>query len=162
MDIIIKHAESDSDIKKIKELFNEYVMFLGENLDFQGYKSELSSLPGIYSPPEGSLLLALDKGRAAGCAALKKIGDVKEKNCEMKRLFVKPEYRGNNLGRKLAAMIIEEAVKKGYRTMYLDTLERLEAAMKLYSSLGFTKTDPYYYNPIEDAVYWKLDLPDFI
>ena len=158
MSIIIKHADSLSEIEMIKNLFNEYVLSLGENLDFQGYDSELSSLPGIYSPPSGTLLLALDNGQPAGCAALKKIGGPENKICEMKRLYVKPEYRGKKLGKKLASMIIEEAVKKGYRIMYLDTLERLKAAMNMYSSLGFTKTEPYYNNPIEDAVYLKLDL----
>ena len=161
MSLIIRHAESQSDIKNIKKLFNEYVLSLGENLDFQGFESELASLPGVYSPPAGTLLIALDNGNSAGCAALKMFGNSEDKICEMKRLYVKPEFRGKSLGKKLALMVIEEAISKGYCTMYLDTLERLKAAMHIYSSLGFTKTEPYYNNPIIDAVFWKLDLYKF-
>ena len=156
--MIIKCAETENELIQIKELFNEYVSFLGENLDFQGYESELKNLPGKYAPPEGILYLALEGDYPAGCCALKRIGSISEKKCEMKRLYVRPEFRGTGLGKKLAIMIIEAAENAGYREMYLDTLKRLTEAVGLYTSLGFTQTEPYYDNPIPDAVYWKLDL----
>ena len=156
--MIIKFAETENELIHIKELFNEYVSFLGENLDFQGYESELKNLPGKYAPPDGILYLALEGDYPAGCCALKRIGNKSEKKCEMKRLYVRPEFRGTGLGKKLAIMIIEAAEKAGYSEMYLDTLERLTEAVGLYTSLGFTQTEPYYDNPIPDAVYWKLNL----
>ncbi len=161
MGIDILKVSADYELSMVRDLFIEYVSFLGENLDFQGYKSEIENLPGIYSQPEGCILLALSSGKPAGCAALKRLSDRKNRACEMKRLYVRPEFRGMKLGKKLACCIINEAAEKGYETMYLDTLERLTSAMKMYSSLGFVQTDPYYFNPIEDAVYWKLDLSEY-
>jgi ribosomal protein S18 acetylase RimI-like enzyme len=99
--------------------------------------------------------MALDGQHAAGCVALRKID---EGICEMKRLYVRPDYRGKGLGRQLARAIIDHAVKLGYGLMRLDTLDTLKQAMGLYSSFGFIKIDPYYHNPLEGVVYWELQL----
>ncbi len=158
----ITEAYSAEKIEMIRELFTEYVSFLNVDLDFQGFNSELKNLPGRYAPPEGALFIAMENDYPTGCCALKKITVNNEICCEMKRLYVRPDARGNGTGKKLALIVIEKAVKLGYKTMYLDTLERLETAVRMYSTMGFEKTEPYYSNPIPDAVYWKLDLSKFI
>jgi putative acetyltransferase len=145
-------------MEEVKCLFREYEEFLGCDLCFQGFTGELDHLPGEYAPPAGALLVAVDGSSIAGCVALRKQG---EGICEMKRLFVRPGYRGTGLGRQLAVQIIETAVELGYSHMRLDTLDRLEAAMKLYRSLGFRIIDPYYSNPLPGVVYWELDLSDW-
>lgn len=136
-------------------LFREYESFLNVDLCFQGFEEELSSLPGRYAPPDGALLLAMIDGKAVGCVALRKLEDG---ICEMKRLYVKPEARGIALGRKLVDEIIATARKNGYALMRLDTLESLTAAIALYQQLGFHQVEPYYDNPLADALYWELEL----
>ena len=151
----IIQVQTPQHIEEIRLLFREYEQFLNVDLCFQGFEAELAGLPGRYGPPAGSLLIALDGQHAAGCVALRKID---EGICEMKRLYVRPGYRGKGLGRLLARAIIDEAARLGYDLMRLDTLDTLKQAMKLYSSFGFTKTDPYYHNPLEGVVYWELQL----
>ena len=125
------------------------------DLCFQDFENELAGLPGKYAPPEGRLYLAEYDNRLAGCVALKKIApDI----CEMKRLYIKPEFRGKKLGRQLAEMIVEEGRKIGYKKMRLDTLQRLGTALKLYRSMGFIETEPYVHNPHEDVVFMELEL----
>jgi putative acetyltransferase len=139
----------------VRELFREYLEFLGCDLRFQGFESEIAGLPGDYAPPSGALLVAGEEGRLAGCVALRRQA---EGVCEMKRLYVRPGSRGTGLGRKLAEEVIRAAREAGYGLMRLDTLDRLEAAMRLYETLGFHRTEPYYPNPLEGVVYWELDL----
>jgi len=146
---------SPDEMEEIRRLFREYETLLGVDLSFQSFEDELATLPGKYAPPYGALLIAVDGERTAGCVALRK---KEEGVCEMKRLFVRPQFRGRGLGRRLAARIIDEALRRGYSTMLLDTLDRLQVAMKLYQSLGFVETEPYYRNPLRGVVYWKLDL----
>jgi len=148
-------ANSSEQLDTVRKIFREYEEFLGFDLCFQDFENELASLPGVYAPPAGRLYLAEYENRLAGCVALKKIGpDI----CEMKRLYVKPEFRGKKLGRKLAEMIVEEGREIGYNKMRLDTLQRLPAALKLYRSMGFVETEPYVHNPHEDVVFMELDL----
>ncbi|MBN2587542.1 MAG: GNAT family N-acetyltransferase [Candidatus Fermentibacteraceae bacterium] len=151
----ITDASGEGDIVIARELFSEYRDHLGVDLGFQDFSTELMELPGAYSPPSGRLLLAWFRGEPAGCVALKKAG---EDVCEMKRLYVRPEFRGHGIGRVLAERVIEAAAGLGYVTMVLDTLDRLEGAMALYASLGFRRTAPYYDNPLPGVVYWKLEL----
>ena len=124
-------------------------------LCFQSFEAELAGLPGNYAPPGGALLLAMDGPRPAGCAALRKFGDGIG---ELKRLFVRPEYRGRGVGRALAMRVLEEAIAAGYACIRLDTLARLKEAGQLYQSLGFKQIKPYCPNPLEDVVYWELAL----
>jgi ribosomal protein S18 acetylase RimI-like enzyme len=143
-------------IELVRELFKEYENWLGINLCFQNFEKELAELPGDYAPPQGQLLLAMDDGRIAGCIALRKIGDG---ICEMKRLFVRSEFRGKGLGRKLVEAIISEARKIGYERMRLDTLPgKMDQAIALYRSLGFTEIEPYYQNPVPGAKFMELEL----
>jgi ribosomal protein S18 acetylase RimI-like enzyme len=153
--IHIAPAESPAQIDQVRLLFREYERFLRVNLCFQSFEAELAGLPGNYAPPAGVLLLAMDEPRAAGCVALRKFGDGIG---EMKRLFVRPEYRGQGVGRALAMSVLQEAVAAGYAFIRLDTLVRLKEAMRLYQSLGFKKVKPYYANPLDGVVYWELAL----
>jgi GNAT superfamily N-acetyltransferase len=139
-----------------RQLFEEYAMELNVDLCFQNFEKELSELPGIYSEPEGSiLLLENDNAVAVGIVALKKLEDGV---CEMKRLYLKPEARKNGNGRKLAEAILYEAKAKSYTTMKLDTIQRLVAAVKLYRSMGFEETEAYNYNPDATVLYFKKKL----
>ena len=151
----IARAESPDQIDQVRSLFLEYERFLRVKLCFQSFEAELTGLPGNYAPPAGALLLAMDGPRPAGCAALRKFGDGIG---EMKRLFVRPEYRGRGLGRALAMRVLDEATAAGYAGIRLDTLARLKEAGRLYQSLGFKQIKPYYPNPLEDVVYWELAL----
>jgi len=142
-----------------REIIREYAQGLGVDLAFQNLDAELAALPGEYAPPSGALLLATVDGRLAACGGLRALADVDYANaCEMKRLYVRPGYRGFGLGRRLAQELIDRATEAGYSTMLLDTLDDMEAARELYTTLGFVEIPPYYYNPIPGAHYLKVDL----
>jgi putative acetyltransferase len=154
-------AESPVRLLQIRELFLEYAQSLGFSLCFQSFDQELANLPGGYAPPEGRLILATSNlatsnGKPVGCVALHKITP---EICEMKRLYVRPEFRGKGLGRELAEKIIVEARDIGYRTLRLDTVEpKMRAAVALYREVGFREIAPYCVNPIEGALYMELEL----
>ena len=147
--------ESENDLDIIRHMFREYETELDVNLCFQNFEDELASLPGDYTQPQGFILLASLNTKPAGCVALRKIGDAV---CEMKRMFVRPEFRSSGLGRLLSIRLIEEARKLGYTRMRLDTLQRLQPAIKLYESLGFREIPSYYDNPLEHVKYMELEL----
>lgn len=151
----IKRAQTPDEINEIRCLFREYEAFLDVDLCFQGFEDELSGLPGKYAPPAGELLIATAEDRVAGCVALRTLDD---RVCEMKRLFVRPEFRKTGLGKRLVREIIDVARQIGYPVMRLDTLDRLTEAMRLYESLGFRRIAPYYENPLQGVVYWELNL----
>lgn len=151
----IRQAVTKSDFEEVRTLFREYEAFLDVDLCFQSFEEELAGLPGKYAPPSGDLLIALDGDEVLGCVALRPL-DLGI--CEMKRLYVRPIARGTGLGRQLAQAIIESAGKLGYRTMRLDTLEKLTAALGLYTALGFKEAQPYYNNPLNGVVYLEKDL----
>lgn len=153
MEII--RAETRDHIFMVRELFREYQAFLKVDLCFQSFEKELAGLPGQYAPPSGALLLAMADAEAAGCVALRPLTG---KVCEMKRLYVRPDFRGRKLGRRLSREIIHEALSLGYAAMRLDTMRRLGPAAGLYRSLGFEEIPSYCENPLEDAVYLELDL----
>lgn len=138
-----------------QELFLEYAAGLGVDLGFQDFDHELLQLPGKYSPPQGRLILAWNDGRAVGCVAVR---PVREGDCEMKRLYVRPEARGHHLGRRLAERAIGEAQQIGYRRILLDTLPTMSSALALYAKLGFQAVDPYVFNPVAGAKFLGLNL----
>lgn len=149
-------AESASQIAQARELFLEYAQSLGFSLCFQNFDKELAGLPGGYAPPTGRLLLAEYDGKLAGCVALHKLEDG---ICEMKRLYLRSEFRGKRLGRILADRIIAEARQIGYQRMRLDTVEPvMKDAVAMYRKIGFREIAPYRANPIPGALYMELDL----
>lgn len=149
-------AQSAEDMRTVRALFEEYVSWLGVNLCFQNFDKEVAGLPGDYAPPSGRLYLAIEEGEVAGCIALRKIA---AGICEMKRLYVRPAFRGSGLGRKLTEQIIADARAIGYMSLRLDTLPgKMDQAIALYRSLGFKNIEPYYDNPYDDVAYMELEL----
>ncbi len=151
----ICQATTPEHIAAIHMLFQEYAAWLGIDLCFQGFDNEMATLPGLYTPPRGCLLLATGTDGSAGCVALRPMGDTV---CEMKRLFVRPAYQGHGLGRTLALRVIAEAQAIGYSTMRLDTLPLMHSAVRLYESLGFVHRSAYYDTPLQDTVFMELEL----
>ncbi|HEV8524810.1 MAG TPA: GNAT family N-acetyltransferase [Terriglobales bacterium] len=152
----ILQATAPQQIAEVRALFLEYAQSLGFSLCFQSFDQEVADLPGDYAPPTGRLLLAEYEGRPAGCVALHKLEDGV---CEMKRLYVRPEFRGHALGRRLAEAVIAEARAIGYQRMRLDTIaDRMREAVALYRTLGFKEIAPYRPNPIASALYMELSL----
>lgn len=152
--MIIQRAETKAELDQIRSLFREYEASLDVDLGFQDFERELNTLPGKYAPPEGDLLIGSIQGAPLGCVAVRRLQD---RICEMKRLYVRPQGRGTGLGKLLARQIIAVARELGYSSMRLDTLSSLNAAMRLYESLGFQRIEPYYDNPLPDVVYWELN-----
>ena len=153
-DLAFAQAESPAQIVQARELFLEYAQSLGFSLCFQHFDQELGGLPGDYAPPEGRLLLARHEGQLAGCVALHKLED---SVCEMKRLYLRPQFRGKGLGGALAARIIAEARQIGYKRMRLDTVEpRMKDAVAMYRRIGFREIAPCRSNPIAGAMYMEL------
>ena len=150
---------SPEQLDAIRALFREYGASLGVDLEFQGFETELSSLPGEYVEPLGCLLLATVDGEPAGCCALRRFVDADYADAsEMKRLFVRKAFRGFGLGRQLAEAVLDAARRAGYRCVLLDTLDEMESARALYEELGFEEIPPYYHNPIAGAHYLKANL----
>lgn len=151
--IDIARATAEADFDGARVLFREYAAWLGVDLGFQGFEAELNGLDRIYAPPSGSLLLARDGSDVAGCVAVRPLSAVGVDACEMKRLYVRPAYRGRGLGRHLAEAIMEEGRRLGYSRMALDSLEQMRPAQALYRALGFEEVDPYYDNPLAGTTY---------
>jgi len=167
--VTIVQAVTEEHIRQVQELFTEYLDFLRTDVDTSvsdlddvppvaGYREELANLPGKYAPPDGRLLLAQVEGQAAGCVALYKLGDGVY---EVKRLWVRPMFRGKKISRRLVEMLIAEAREMGYTTMMLSTVDILKEAISLYTSLGFETTAPYFDMPavmLAHEIFMKLDL----
>ena len=152
----LKQVGFDEEVQQARVLFEEYAAWLGFSLCFQNFDKELAELPGHYAPPHGRLLLAMENDQVAGCIALRRIGDGIG---EMKRLYVRPEFRGKGLGRMLTEAIIEAARDLGYQRLRLDTLPgKMDQAIAMYRSLGFKDIERYYNNPYEAAAFMELSL----
>ena len=146
-------------LEDIRALFTEYSEWLGVPLDFQDFDSELAGLPGAYAPPDGRLYLLEADGAPAGCGALRPFDSQDgQRRCEMKRLYVRDQWKGRGLGRMLAQRLIEDAGALGYSAMLLDTFSTMEPALALYRRLGFYEIPPYRYNPHENVKYLRLEL----
>jgi ribosomal protein S18 acetylase RimI-like enzyme len=152
---IIEAVGKDLYLDAVRELFTEYADSLDFDLDFQDFQTELDSLPGKYAPPGGTILLALSDGKAAGCVAMRSLS---KEVSEMKRLFIRPQYRGCAMGRELAKAIIDQARSAGYSAMRLDTIDTMGSAISLYRSLGFREIPAYCYNPLPGALFFELNL----
>jgi putative acetyltransferase len=153
--IRIESAESSALIPVVRELFIEYSESPGIDLCFQGFAEELAGLPGEYARPAGRLLLALEEDRVIGCRALRPMG---ESVCEMKRLYVRPAFRGKGVGSTLIDSLVRSAREVGYRRMRLDTLPFMTRAISMYRTLGFEEIAPYRANPVPGALFLELDL----
>jgi GNAT superfamily N-acetyltransferase len=167
--IVIVPADNPVRIEAIRELFKEYAASLSFNLCFQSFEEELARLPGEYGPWSGMLLLGLVDDQAAGCVAMHRLeGELAEPHgelyggsdvCEMKRLYVRPEFRKCGLGRELIDAILNCAAAIGYRKMRLDTVpNEMGRAVEIYQKLGFVEIEPYRLNPIPGAKYMELDI----
>jgi len=155
MTIDIRLARFPQDLATVRSLFREYADGLGIDLDFQGFEAEMAALPGKYAAPMGRVLLAWHDAEAVGCVALRPIDAT---SCEMKRLYVRQQARGEQLGRRLAERVTEEARSAGYLRICLDTLPTMASAQKLYHRLGFRPIEPYVFNPIPGTQFLALDL----
>ena len=160
MSLEIKLAYYDKE--NVKQLFDEYTKLLvdlesafQDYLHLQNYDDEINSLQEKYGLPNGRLYIAYVNNQAAGCVALRQINDTE---CEMKRLYVRPEFSGNKIGEALVETIISDAKEIGYQFMLLDTFPSLHKAIKLYEKKGFCKIPPYNNSPIDNTVFMKLDL----
>lgn len=160
MDVALKLAFNYKD--EIRDLFTEYTDMLLEGdptfksyLDRQNYDEEIENLEQKYGLPEGRLYVAYLNGKLAGCIGLRKID---RENCEMKRLYVRPEFRGKHLGYTLVERIIHDAKEIGYEFMLLDTFPFLEGAIHMYKNFGFYEIPSYNNSPMDSLVYFKLDL----
>lgn len=143
------------DMAVVRALFIEYAAWTGLDLSFQNFDEELASLPADYDP----IFVAMVDGKAAGCVALRRIDD---EICEMKRLFVRPHARGVKAGRALVLRVIDEARRRGFNRMRLDTLPTMTSAIRLYERLGFRNIEPYRHNPIPGSRFLELDLASFL
>ena len=146
----IVDASFPDDLPIVRALLREYAASLPVDLDFQDFETEVATLPGKYARPRGCLLIARDDERVLGCIGMRSLSD---SDCEMKRLYVRPEARGMQLGRQLVERLCEYARNEGYARMFLDTLPTMVSAQQLYASMGFVPTEPYVFNPVEGTRY---------
>ena len=153
----ILEASTSAHYAAARVLFEEHAEGVGHDMDFQGFSEELETLPGAYAPPDGCLLLARDAEIWVGCVGLRRCHGERA-ICEMKRMYVRPAYRGRGLGRRLAVRVIAFARAAGYGAMRLDTLGSMTIPRALYETLGFQEIPAYYHNPIEGVVYYELTL----
>ena len=178
--VVLTTPDEVNELDAIRAIFRDYAASLGIDLGFQNFDEELANLPGEYAEPRGALLMALvdtagttvaegaapmlprASGRlahVAGCCALRPLDAADYPNAaEMKRLYVRPAFRGLGLGRQLAEAILDAARSAGYACVLLDTLDDMESARALYEDLGFVEVPPYYHNPIAGSHYLKVDL----
>jgi len=157
--VSIDVATSADQLGAVRVLFREYAKALNVDLCFQNFETELVGLPGDYAQPRGALLVASVSGEFAGCCALRALDASDYANaCEMKRLYVRSQFRGLGVGRQLVETILDHARQAGFECVLLDTLDDMEAARALYDDLGFVDIPPYYYNPIAGAHYLKAQL----
>ena len=158
----VKHiTEEGVELDIIRQLFRDYEKELDENLCFQSFEAELKEPLKKYGPLSGDLLLAYWENepgnfQVAGCIALTKMNE--EGACEMKRLYVKPGFRKNKIGKILVDELLHSAKEKGYATMRLDTLTKLQPAISLYENYGFRNISAYYHNPLPGVVYMEKEL----
>lgn len=156
-------AEKPEDIEMVRALFIDCVKSFNVDISFQDFTSELANLPGKYAPPTGCLLLARSRASNAiiACVGLRPITSAIHPEggcCEMKRLFVVPEGRGTGIAMEMVKASLEYAKNMGYKTMLLDTLQRMQPAVRLYMKAGFTQTGEYYKNPLEGVMYFEKEL----
>lgn len=153
--IHIERARFPKDCDAVSTVFREYIGSTSANLEFQDYEDELASLPGKYAAPRGGLFLAWQADTVVGCAGFREVNEV---TCEMKRVYVSPVARGQNIGRRLVERVLDEVRAVGYTRICLDVLPEFKAAQQLYASLGFVAAPPVTFNPVPGTQFLGLDL----
>ncbi|MCW5766121.1 MAG: GNAT family N-acetyltransferase [Phycisphaeraceae bacterium] len=161
--IQLEHADSGPRLEQARTLFAEYARVIeplaGCSLQYQKFDAELATLPGLYARPRGRMLIVLADGQPAGCIALRPLPALGPGACEMKRMYVRPAFRGRGIGRMLAARLLTEAAAAGYSIMKLDTSSTMHEAMGLYRSLGFVECPRYNDDPMDDTLWFERRLP---
>ena len=152
-------ATSASDYAAAQEMFRAYAKAININLDFQHFEEELSDLPKMYSPPQGGIILAKDQESVVGCVAIRRIN---EREGELKRMYVAPEYQNKGFGKTLLQKALILAMECNYEKIKLDTLNYMASAIHLYQQAGFYEIPPYYSNPISTAVYFEKEIASFL
>lgn len=151
----IRSARIPNETPAVRGLFREYASELGVDLCFQNFETELAGLPGAYAPPNGRLIVAKSENELAGCVALR---PQKPDVAELKRLYVRPSFRGRGLGQLLLERIVAEAIAAGYKEAVFDTLPSMTIALRMYRDFGFVETEPYCFNPVSGALYFRKAL----
>jgi ribosomal protein S18 acetylase RimI-like enzyme len=155
--LTIIQAQTEEQLATVRELMLEYAAWLEFELCFQGFEEELRTLPGKYALPEGRLLLAMWNGEVAGIGALRPLAE--NGVCEMKRLYVRSQFRGHSIGLSLAQRLIQDAAEIGYERMRLDTVPgKMDSAIAMYRHLGFEPIEAYYGTPINQTLFMELAL----
>ena len=152
---LVKVAVTNAELDRVRQLLWQYAEWRGFDAALAKIEAEIELLPGKYAPPEGQLLLALWNDQAAGCIAYQSLSPT---ICEMKRLFVLPDYRGKQIGQQLIARLLDEARRAGYTHMRLDSHPHMQAAQRLYEHFGFQPTDRYNDNPTEGILFFEKKL----
>ena len=155
MKIKIQFAQSEKDYYTTKILFKEYANSLDFSLSFQDFDKELENIPGKYKKPDGCIILACKNSDSIGCVGMRPLDGI---TCEIKRLYIKPDYRGFGLGKLLTKKVLEYCIERGYIKVFLDTTSSMESAINIYKSLGFLETSPYYNNPLSNVIFFELNL----
>jgi len=151
----VREARTGGMISSARKLIEEYSASLGIDLSFENFEQEIAEFPAHYTRPEGRVLVAVERGEAVGVVCLRRLS---ARVCELKRMYVKPKFRGRGIGRLLATRAIREAREIGYARVRLDTLSKLKEAVSLYGSLGFKEIGPYRVNPNKGVVFLELNL----
>ncbi|WP_304251730.1 GNAT family N-acetyltransferase [Limosilactobacillus gastricus] len=151
----MKIVDGKNYLSDVRELIEEYTKWLGRDLSFQNLDQELADIAAKYLAPEGEILVLIDEGIVQGMVAYHRLSDTR---CEIKRLYVRPTYRGHHAGERLLEEILGHAKKAGYQEAVLDTIEPLKAAIHLYHKIGFAECAPYYDNPMDDVIYMAKTL----
>jgi len=151
----VAQVQSAEELADVRRLFEEYWTSFGFTPCFQNFGAELEALPGVYVPPDGALALATLDGRIAGCVALRRVDAAR---CEMKRLYVRPEFRGSGAGLKLLHWIVERARAAGYHEIVCDTMPVMAKALTMYDRFGFERSEPYGASPTPGAIYLRMKL----
>jgi len=151
-------ATTAIDFSATQEMFRAYAKAININLDFQHFEEELTDLPKMYSLPQGGIILAKDQESVVGCVAIRRIN---EREGELKRMYVAPEYQNKGFGKTLLQKALILARECNYEKVKLDTLNYMSAAIHLYQQAGFYEIPPYYPNPISTAVYFEIEIASF-
>jgi len=154
-DAVIRPARTEADYREARGLFEEYARHLGFDLCFQGFTAELESLPTVYGPPRGCLLLLEVTGKTLGCIGVRMLEPAVG---ELKRMYLRPAVRGRGLGHRLGEEALRAAKALGYRKIRLDTLARMAPAVGLYRAMGFREIPAYRENPLADVMFMEIDV----